>query len=578
MTSSKIYLRLLRYLKPYIPKTVMAVGCMILATSASLYVPWIVRDIIDGVLVNKDVFLLNAITAGIVVVFALRGFFVYAQTYLMAFISQRVVIDLREALFRQFQRLSIAYFDRSRTGKVLSYMTNDVGVLQNALAQNVIDLASESLVLVGSLAAMFYLHWQLALLTLITVPLVAQAMNVFGVKLRRASGAMQQRAAEITSVLQEMIVSIRLIRLFVREDYEIARFNLENKNNFSAQMRAAQLSATLTPVVEFLAALAVTVIVWYGGNEVINGNLTSGSLIAFLVYSVNISNPVKRLGNVYGTIQKAVAAAERVFEVLDTKPEIEDAPDAIALFPVTGRITFDNVTFAYRAGEPALRNMSIEIEPGKVLAIVGPSGAGKSTVANLLPRFYDPQEGTIRIDGIDIREVTVASLREQLAMVPQDTILFSASIYNNILYGRLDATREEVVQAAQSANAHEFIMQLPDGYETQIGERGCQLSGGQRQRIAIARAILKNPRILILDEATSALDAESERLVQDALDKLMVGRTTFVIAHRLSTIQRADSILVLEKGRMVECGSHAALLEAGGLYSKLYSLQTEESM
>ena len=577
MTSSKIYLRLLRYLKPYISKTVMAVGCMILATSASLYVPWIVRDIIDGVLVNKDVFLLNAITAGIVVVFALRGFFVYAQTYLMAFISQRVVIDLREALFRQFQRLSIAYFDRSRTGKVLSYMTNDVGVLQNALAQNVIDLASESLVLVGSLAAMFYLHWQLALLTLITVPLVAQAMNVFGVKLRRASGAMQQRAAEITSVLQEMIVSIRLIRLFVREDYEIARFNLENKNNFSAQMRAAQLSATLTPVVEFLAALAVTVIVWYGGNEVINGNLTSGSLIAFLVYSVNISNPVKRLGNVYGTIQKAVAAAERVFEVLDTKPEIEDAPDALELPAVTGRVTFDNVTFAYNNGEPVLHNMSIDIEPGRVLAIVGPSGAGKSTVANLLPRFYDPQEGTIRIDGIDIREVTVASLREQLAMVPQDTILFSASIYENILYGRLDATREEVVQAAQSSNAHDFILQLPDGYDTQIGERGCQLSGGQRQRIAIARALLKNPRILILDEATSALDAESERLVQDALDKLMIGRTTFVIAHRLSTIQRADSILVLEKGRMVECGSHAALLEAGGLYSKLYSLQTEES-
>ena len=577
MTSSKIYLRLLRYLKPYIPKTVMAVGCMILATSASLYVPWIVRDIIDGVLVNKDVFLLNAITAGIVVVFALRGFFVYAQTYLMAFISQRVVIDLREALFRQFQRLSIAYFDRSRTGKVLSYMTNDVGVLQNALAQNVIDLASESLVLVGSLAAMFYLHWQLALLTLITVPLVAQAMNVFGVKLRRASGAMQQRAAEITSVLQEMIVSIRLIRLFVREDYEIARFNLENKNNFSAQMRAAQLSATLTPVVEFLAALAVTVIVWYGGNEVINGNLTSGSLIAFLVYSVNISNPVKRLGNVYGTIQKAVAAAERVFEVLDTQPEIDDSPGAVELPTVVGRVTFDNVTFEYRAGEPALRNMSIEIEPGKVLAIVGPSGAGKSTVANLLPRFYDPQEGVIRIDGVDIRSVTMASLREQLAMVPQDTILFSASIFKNILYGRLDATREEIVQAAQAANAHDFILQLPDGYDTQIGERGCQLSGGQRQRIAIARAILKNPRILILDEATSALDAESERLVQDALDKLMVGRTTFVIAHRLSTIQRADSILVLEKGRMVECGSHAQLLESGGLYSKLYSLQTEES-
>lgn len=577
MNSMAVYLRLLRYLRPYIPQTAMAIACMLLATSASLYVPWIVRDVIDGVLVNKDILLLNAITAGILLVFALRGFFVYGQNYLMSYVSQKVVIDLRESLFRHFQRLSISYFDRSRTGKVLSYMTNDVGALQGALAQNVIELSTESITLVGSLVAMFYLHWQLALLTLITVPLVAQAMNLFGKKLRKASGTMQQRAAEITSVLQEMIVSVRLIRLFVREDYETERFIRENDNNFTAQMKAAQLSATLTPVIEFLAAIAVTVIIWYGGREVISGNLTSGSLIAFLVYAVNISNPVKRLGNVYGNIQRAVAAADRVFEVLDTMPEIADAPNAIELPPVKGYVEFDAVTFEYRDGEPALRNLSIAVPPGQVLAIVGPSGAGKSTIANLLPRFYDPQAGVIRIDGMDIRSVTIRSLREQIAMVPQDTILFSASIYENILYGKLDANPEDVVDAAKAANAHEFILQLPDGYDTQIGERGCQLSGGQRQRIAIARAILKDPRILILDEATSALDAESERLVQDALDKLMVGRTTFVIAHRLSTIQRADKILVMEKGRMIECGSHADLLDSGGLYCKLYSLQTDES-
>ena len=578
MTSAAVYLRLLRYLRPYVPQTLMAVACMLLATSASLYVPWIVRDVIDGVLVNKDILLLNAITAGIVVVFALRGFFVYGQNYLMAYVSQKVVIDLRESLFRHFQRLSVSYFDRSRTGKVLSYMTNDVGALQGALAQNVIELSTESLTLIGSLVAMFYLHWQLALLTLITVPLVAQAMKLFGAKLRKASGTMQQRAAEITSVLQEMIVSVRLIRLFVREEYETNRFIRENDNNFSAQMKAAQLSATLSPVIEFLAAIAVTVIIWYGGREVINGNLTSGSLIAFLVYAVNISNPVKRLGNVYGSIQRAVAAAERVFEVLDTLPEIEDAPDAIELPTVKGDVSFDQVSFEYRIGEAALKNLSIEIPAGQILAIVGPSGAGKSTIANLLPRFYDPQAGTICIDGIDIRKVTVRSLREQIAMVPQETILFNASIYENILYGRLDADKASVIEAAKAANAHDFIMQLPDGYETQIGERGSQLSGGQRQRIAIARAILKNPRILILDEATSALDAESERVVQDALDKLMVGRTTFVIAHRLSTIQRADKILVMEKGRLIECGRHTELLDAGGLYCKLYSLQTEESL
>lgn len=571
-----IYIRLLEYIKPYIPRMIVAIFCIIMAASANLYVPWILRDVIDEVLTTKNMSLLNTIAIGIVIVFFLRGIFFYGQTYLMSYIGQKVIIDLREAVYRHLQRLSLSYYEKRQTGKIMSYITNDVAAVQSALVESMIEMVTEGMTLIGSLGVMFYLHWKLSLLTLITLPLVGQAINVFGKKLRTSSTAVQERAADITSVLQETISSVRIIKSFAREDYEIARFTKENTHNFRAQMKNSQIMATLTPVIEFLAAIGVTMIIWYGGREVINNSLTAGSLIAFLVYAVNLSNPIKRLSRVYGNIQRALAAAARVFEVLDTKPEIEDMPGAIPLPKINGHVALNNLTFEYKIGEPALRHVDLSVNPGQVVAIVGPSGAGKTTIANMIPRFYDPTEGNITVDGIDIKTVTLRSLREQIGIVPQETILFNGSVYDNILYGNLNASREEVVGAAKAANAHNFIIEMPEGYETQIGERGSKLSGGQRQRISIARAILKNPRVLILDEATSALDTESEKLVQEAVDKLMIGRTSFVIAHRLSTVQRADLIVVMEKGRIAEKGTHAELLAAGGLYSKLYQVQFEK--
>jgi len=571
-----IYLRLLSYVKPYMPRLVVAIICIIVAASANLYIPWIIKDVIDDVLTSKNMAMLNMISVGIVLVFFVRGIFFYGQTYLMSFIGQKVIIDIREAVYRHLQKLSLSYFDKRQTGTIMSYVTNDVAALQNALIESVVEMVTEGMILVGSLGAMFYLHWKLSLLTLTTLPLVALTINIFGKKLRKAGKVMQERTADITSVLQETISSVRVIKSFAREDYEIERFNRENYFNFRAQMKTAQLMATLTPTIEFLAALGVTVIIWYGGREVIAGNLTSGSLIAFLIYVVNISNPIKRLSKVYGNIQRAMAAAERVFSVLDTQPEIQDLPDAAQLPSVSGRVVFENVTFEYKPGETALQEVSMEAEPGQMVAIVGPSGAGKTTFASLLPRFYDPVAGRITLDGMDIKRVTLRSLREQIGIVPQETVLFNGTIYDNILYGDLAATEEQVTAAAKAANADNFILAMPEGYKTQIGERGCKLSGGQRQRISIARAILKNPRVLILDEATSALDTESEKLVQDALDKLMVGRTSFVIAHRLSTIQRADRIIVMDKGRIVETGVHEELIHAGGLYEKLYQIQFKE--
>lgn len=567
------YKQLLAFIKPYKMRLALGVVCMIVAALGYLVVPWLIRNVVDGVLQNKDLGLLTLIVIAILIIFLIRGFATYGQNYMMAYVGQRVVIDIRETLFKHLQRLDQAYFDTRKTGVIMSNITSDVGALQQAIVDNLISFMTEGVTLVGSLVFMFYLDWKLSLLTLIIVPVVLGLTNVFGKRLRSAGHEVQGRTADITAFLQEVISGARVIRSFARESFEFKRFEKENKNNFDAAMKATKLTAIMGPMVEFSAAIAVVVILWYGGYSVVQGYITAGSLIAFLIYAINLANPVKRLTQVYGNIQKALAAGDRVIDILETQPHVKELPTAKPLGHVKGEVHFDNVQFSYDNENLALKGVTLHVKPGETVAIVGPSGAGKSTIANLLPRFYDVTGGSISIDGMDIREATFTSLRENIGLVPQDTMLFNATVRDNILYGRLDATDEEVLAAAKAANAIEFIEKLPQGFDTMVGERGNSLSGGQRQRIAIARAILKNPSILILDEATSALDTESEKIVQEALERLMKGRTALVIAHRLSTIQHADHIVVLQQGSVVEEGTHDELLALRGLYSHLYTVQ-----
>lgn len=570
------YKRLLSYLKPYKKLLILSVFFMMLVSLSNLVVPWIIKDVIDRVLENKDLGMLYIIIVVILATFFIRALTTFGHRYLMGYIGQAVIMDIRNALYHHLQRLSIAYYDRRRTGDIMSNLTNDITVLQTAIVTDFIALVQESAIFIGSFGSMIYLQWKLTVLCLIIVPLVSYVIKFFGKKLHNSGKDVQETLADVTSMLQETIQGVRIVRSFNRGAYEEKRFRKINKLSFTAAVRAIRQQSQMTPFVEFLAAIAVCAIIWYGGVSVIDGVMSTGELIAFLIYAINLANPTRRVAESVGNIQKSLAAADRVFSILDEQPEIQNRKDAKDIEVKVGRVEARHVSFSYEMGNPVLTDLNFVAEPGQTIALVGPSGSGKTTIANLLPRFYDVTGGGIYIDGMDIRESTISSLREHIGLVPQDTLLFNTTIKENILYGRLDATDKEVWEAVKAANAEKFIRGLPNGIETKVGDRGLVLSGGQRQRIAIARAILKDPAILILDEATSALDTESEKIVQDALEKLMVGRTSFVIAHRLSTVKNADQIFVLNNGHIEESGTHDELMREGGLYYELYTMSMKE--
>jgi subfamily B ATP-binding cassette protein MsbA len=567
-----LYRRLLQYVKPYRMKLILAMICMVFVAVSTAGTAWLVQPAMDKIFIDKDMRMLFIMPVLIVGLFLLKGIFYYGQAYLMSFVGQRIVADMREKLYHHLQYLSLSFFTKTPTGILISRLTNDVSLIQGAVSSALTSILRDSFTILALTGVVFYRDWKLACIASIILPLAAIPIVKFGQKLRKFSLKGQIRMGFITSLLQETISGNRIVKAFTMEDYEHRRFAAENDRFFKIAMKRQKIRALSSPVVELLGGVGIAGIVLIGGYAVIKGSSTPGTFGSFLTALALLYKPFKSLSSVNDVIQGGLAAGSRVFELLDTTPDIRDAEGAVSLDGISHGVKFERVSFKYE-DEMVLNDIDLDVKEGEVVALVGMSGAGKTTLVNLIPRFYDVDKGRITVDGKDIRTVTVKSLREHIGIVTQQTILFNDTVRNNIAYGDISRSEDEIVEAAKAANAHQFIQKLSLGYDTVIGEQGVKLSGGERQRISIARALLKNAPILILDEATSSLDSESELQVQVALERLMASRTVFLIAHRLSTIRNAHRIVVIDSGRIVEEGTHEELLAMNRTYKRLYRMQ-----
>ncbi len=570
------YVRLLGYCKPYKMRLAAALACMVLSAIFGIIPPWLIKNVVDDVLINKQSSTLNLLAVGIVALYILKAVFGYGHMYLMTWVGQKVVIDIRLELYDHTQRLSLAKLYSKRSGEFLSRITNDVATLQNILAAVVVDFVVQGCTFIGIIGFLLFINWKLTLVTFVVTPLAVLVIDKASSKLREVGGTIQEKLAMVAAIAQEALSSIRIVRAFVTEEKEYARFENESNRHFKAVMKGTQVRGFLEGIVEVILIAALAFILWFGGRDVIKGRLTAGELLAFLTYIGLLVQPIRVLSRVISTIQQGVASADRVFEILDEKNEVPLPDKPVVLKPMDGRICFRDVWFAYKDKSWVLKGLDFEIEKGQKVAVVGSTGAGKSTLADLVMRFYDPQKGCILIDGTDLRQLDLKTYRRQIGVVPQDPVLMKGTLAYNIGYGYEGVTDADMVKAAEIAGILDFIRGLPDGFDTEVGERGVTLSGGQRQRIAIARAVVRDPRILIMDEATSSLDALVEQQVQDAMRKAMEGRTSIIIAHRLSTIRDADRIAVLSGGKLVEQGTHEELLSMKGHYSRLFMASNGE--